>query len=113
MTVIIACLIAGISIAAFLALWVVTSYRELGSKKQEVTAVAEQVQMHRTLYRQTRGSPNGQAAKKMLETSRMVYAGTVKGYNNCLKNRVYRLPGFVMGFRRVPEKIKETEDSPV
>lgn len=103
MAAILACYLAGISTAAFLTLWFVTSHRELARKKQEVMAAAEQVQMHRTHYVQERGSSNAQMAKRMLDTGRMIYVETVKGYNNCLKNPMYRFPGFVMGFRLMPE----------
>lgn len=103
MTVIIACFIAGISTAVFLTLWVVTSYQELLRKRQEVIAAAEQVELHCALHRQARESPNAKAAKKMLDTSRVVYLETVKSYNHCLRKPMNRLPGWVMGFRRIPE----------
>lgn len=103
MTAIIPNIIAGISTIAFLSLWFVTSYRELSHKKQEVVAAAEQVKMHRTLRLKECGSSNRQAAKRMLDTSYMIYMETVKGYNSVLKKPINRFPGFIMGFRLIPE----------
>lgn len=103
LTIIIASYMAGISTATILTLWFVTSFRELDRKKKEVAAADEHVQMHRTIYMQVRGSPNAQAAKRMLDTSRVIYLETVKGYNDCVKNPIYRFPGFMMGFRIISE----------
>lgn len=92
--------IAGISTVAFFTLWFITSYRELAHKKQEVIAASEQVQMHRTLLElQEQGSQNLQAAKRMLDTSYMIYVETVKSYNLVLKNPIHHFSGLIMGFR--------------
>lgn len=98
MAAIIAYSMAGISTVAFITLWFTTSYRELSLKRQEVVSAKEQVEMHLSLYMQAQCSTNAQAAKRMLDTSRMIYGEIVKSYKNTLKKPLYRLPGFVMGF---------------
>ncbi len=103
MTAIVACFIAGLSTAAFLTLWFVISYRELAHKKLGVAAAAEQVQMHRTLFRQARGGPDAKTAKRMFDTSRLIYAEAAKCYNNTLKKPIYLFPGLIMGFRLLSE----------
>ena len=55
MTAIVVYFIAGLSTVAFFTLWIMTSYRELNSKKREVAAAAQQVHMHRKLYKETHG----------------------------------------------------------
>lgn len=102
--------IAGISTIAFFTLWFLTSYRELTHKKQEVMTASEQVKMHRTLLElQEQGSPNVNAAKRMLDTSYMIYVETVKGYNLALKNPIHYFSGLIMGFRF----LSETEPQPL
>lgn len=99
--------IAGISTIAFFTLWFITSYRELTHKKQEVMTASEQVQMHRTLLEiQEQGSPNIHAAKRMLDTSYMIYNETVIGYNLVLKNPIHHFSGFIMGFRFIKPQCK-------
>jgi len=110
LTAIIAYFIAGISTAAFLTLWFVTSYRELARIKEEVVAAAEMVKMHRTLYMQELGGPNMKAAKRMLDTSNMVYMEIVKSYNVCLKKPLNRLPALMLGFHYISKDEKMTED---
>ncbi len=99
MIVIIACTIAVISTAALLLLWFGIAFNKLSHSKHEMTSAAVQAQMHRTLYNQERGNPNAQAAKRMLETSNMIYRETIKSYNRVLANPIYRIPGFIMGFQ--------------
>ncbi len=104
MTAIIPYFIASISSIAFFILWFITSYKELTNKKQEVMAASEQVLMHRTLLNiQEQGSPNVHAAKRMLDTSYMIYEETVKSYNLVLKNPIHHFSGFMMGFRFISD----------
>ena len=58
MTTIVVYFIAGLSTVAFFTLWAMTSYRELSPKKREVAAAAQQVHMHRKLYKETHGDEN-------------------------------------------------------
>lgn len=105
MTAIFPYFIAGISTIAFFTLWFITSYRELNHKMQEVMTASEQVQMHRTLLEiQEPGSPNVHAAKRMLDTSYMIYNETVKSYNLVLKSPIHHFSGFMMGFRTISDK---------
>lgn len=103
MTPIIAYLIAGLSTAALLTLWFVIAYQRLALKKQGVVAAAEQVQMHRNLFRQARGGPDAKAAQRMFDTSRLLYEEAAKCYNKTLKKPIYRFPGLIMGFRLLAE----------
>ncbi|MDD4493476.1 MAG: hypothetical protein PHV32_03885 [Eubacteriales bacterium] len=95
-------IMAGVSTSAFLTLWFIVSHRELSGKKREVAAAAEQVQLHRSLHSKERGGDNSQAAKRMLDTSYRIYSETARVYNKSLLNAVYRIPGFIMGFRLIP-----------
>lgn len=103
LTTIIAFFIAGGSTTAFLVLWFVTSYRELSSKKREVDVAAEQVRIHYNGNMQESDNSNAKIAKKMLDTSRMIYSETVRGYNDVLFNPINCFPGFIMGFREMSE----------
>lgn len=105
MQTLIAYIIAGFSFTALITLWFVIAYRELARKKREVIAAFEQVQLHNELHEQAQNSPNTHTAKKMLDTSRMIYTETVNGYNHCLKNIVYCFPGWVMGFRQISKHL--------
>lgn len=104
MTVMIAFVIAILCAAAFLSLWFTVSYRTLSSKYREVEAAAEQIRMHYDLYRQKRNSPNEETAKRMLDTSRMIYRESQNNYNQVYKKLFYHVPGFLMGFRLIKEK---------
>ncbi len=100
--------IAGMCSVAFFILWFSISYKELSRKKQEVKAAAEQVQMHLELLElQEYGSPNIKAAKRMLNTSYMIYQETVKGYNHVFKSPAHHFSGVIMGFRSIPETMPQ------
>lgn len=90
--------IAGISVAAFVILWFTVSFRELSTMQKSLDTISEQVQMHRRLYMQERGSENDDAAKKIFENKLMVYRETVKNYNVLLKRPMNRIPAYIMGF---------------
>lgn len=91
-------LIAGICVAAFVALWFTVSYRELSAKRKSLDAIREQVQVHRRLYMQERGGENDAAAQKVLENKIMVYREVEKDYNALLRRLVNRVPSFFMRF---------------
>ena len=92
---------AGIFVTAFVTLWFTVSYRELSIKKKSLTAIGEQVKIHRTLYMQERGGENDAAAQKILENKLMVYREVVKNYNEVLKRPINRIPAYIMGFHAV------------
>ena len=104
LTAMIAFVIAVLCAAAFLSLWFTVSYRILSNKYREVEAAAEQIRMHYDLYRKKRGEPNAEAAKRMLDTSRMIYTEIQNEYNQVYKKVIYHFPGFLMGFRLIKEK---------
>lgn len=104
MTVIIAYVIAGISATAFVTLWFTISYHKLSLKYREAEEAAEQVKMHYAIYRQDRESLNVKTVKRILDTSRMIYRESVNDYNRVYANPIYRLPGFMLGFRFMKEK---------
>lgn len=103
MTFMIAYVIAGISGAAFLALWFSVSYRKLADRYHEVEAAKEQIKMHQAIFRQEQDSINIQVARRMLETSRLIYREAVNDYNRVYANPLYCIPGFMLGFRHVRE----------
>lgn len=92
---------AGISIAAFVTLWFVISYKELSMKRSSLEAIGEQVQIHRRLYMQERGGENDTVAKNILENKIMVYQEIEKDYKALLKRPMNRIPAYIMGFTSI------------
>ena len=92
---------AGISIAAFVTLWFVISYKELSMKRSSLEAIVEQVQIHRRLYMQERGGENDTVAKNILDNKIMVYQEIEKDYKALLKRPMNRIPAYIMGFTSI------------
>ena len=90
--------IAGICVLAFVTMWFMVSFRELSAKRKSLTAISEQVHMHRRLHMQERGGENDAAALKILENKLMVYREVEKNYNALLKRPMNRIPAYIMGF---------------
>lgn len=101
MPIIIAYAIAGICATALIVLWFAASFNRLAEKHQEVKAAEEQVRIHLTDYRTVRGSPDAEIAKKMLDTSRLIYRGSVNEYNRTYRKLIYHFSGFILGFRSI------------
>lgn len=93
------CFVAGICVAAFVALWFFVSFRELSSKSKSLDDIRGQVNFHRRLYMQERGGENDTAAQKILESKLMVYREVEQDYNALLKKSMHRIPGYIMGFQ--------------
>ena len=91
--------IAGICVAAFVALWFVVSFKELSAKQKILDTISEQVIMHRRLHMQERGGENDAASQKILENKLMVYREVEKNYNALIKRPMNRIPAYIMGFR--------------
>ena len=89
---------AGICVLVFVTLWFIVCFRELSTKRKRLTAISEQVQIHRRLYMQERGGENDAAAQKIFENKLMVYREVEKEYNLLLKRPMNRIPAYVMGF---------------
>ncbi len=92
---------AGICMAAFIILWFSVSFREFSAKKKSLDAISEQVQIHRKLCMQERGSENDAAAQHILEIKLMVYREVEKEYNQLLNRPMNRLPAYIMGFHLI------------
>ena len=90
--------IAGICVLVFVILWFTVSFRELSAKNKSLTAIVEQVQIHRRFYMQERGGENDSAAKKILENKIMVYREVEKDYNVLLKRPINIIPAYIMRF---------------
>lgn len=103
MTFMIAYVIAGISAAAFFTVWFTVSYFKLAERYHEVEAAKEQIKMHQAVYRKEQDDKKIQVARRMLETSRMIYRESIRDYNRVYVNPLYRIPGFIMGFRVLKE----------
>lgn len=95
--------IAEICVLAFVTLWFTVSFIELSAKKKSLTAIGEQVQIHRRLYMQALGGENSSTAKKILENELMVYREVEKNYNALLKRPLNRIPAYIMGFHPAGE----------
>lgn len=99
MTAVIASIIAGASIIALIALWFINCYKVLSRKRADAYLAEEQVKLHRDGLMQAQGGPGEQTAKHMLETSTQIYTQIEKIYLDALKNPIYKVTGFIMGFR--------------
>lgn len=104
MTETIAIVIAVLCAAAFLSLWFTVSYQILSNKYKEVEAAAEQIKVHYDLYRQKIEGPNAEVARRMLDTSRLIYRQSQNNYNKVYKRLIYHFPGYLMGFRLITDK---------
>ena len=103
---IIAYFIAGLSTTAFLILWFIISYKAICSKKNEVKLASEQIKMHTLLHIEAKYGPDEKCAKKMLETSHMIYDESIEGYNKTLHKLIYFIPGLIMGYRKINKEDK-------
>lgn len=99
MQIIIAYVIAGISVTGLIALWFAVAFNRLVDKHQEVMAAKEQIKVHYEAYRKERGGQKEEIAKRMLDTSRLIYQESVNEYNRFYSNPMYHFPGFLLGFR--------------
>lgn len=99
MTVGVACFIAGLCAAAFVALWFSTVYRELSEKYRNLMGLREQLLLHRDASAQAGDGPEKEVAAKMLATNQRIYREAVGAYNKLLKTPMNRIPALVMGFR--------------
>jgi len=97
----IAYVIAGVAGTAFIALWFFVSYCKLAERYHEVKSAKEQIKLHQAIFRQDLDRKNIQVAKRMLETSRMIYWESVNDYNRVYTNPFYHIPGLMLGFRLV------------
>lgn len=102
MTAFITYFIAG-SGTSFLVLWIINSYQELSCKRKEVNVAQNQVQIHFNDNNQENESSNAEVTQRMLATSRMIYAETVRGYNAVLLSPKNHFFGLMMGFRKMSE----------
>lgn len=90
--------VAGICIAAFVALWFSVSFKELSEKRNCLEAIDEQIQWHRIFYMQERGSENNAAARNVLDNKLIVYREVAKEYDALLKKPINVIPAYIMGF---------------
>ncbi len=100
MTSAISYLIATVGIGALLALWFITTYQVISRKTQDLIHAADQVRLLRESLHQMRNGPHEASAKKMLDTSTRIYSQIEKSYNETLRNPIYRVPAFFMGYRK-------------
>ncbi len=98
---IIAYAIAGICATALIVLWFAASFNKLADKHQDILAAEEQTRIHLIAFRSVRGCPDAEKAKKMLDTSRLIYRESVNEYNRTYGKLIYHFPGFILGFRSI------------
>jgi len=92
--------IAALCILALLALWFINAYQIISRKKQDLMHAEEQVRLLRESFDEMRNSPYEASAGKMLETSIQIYKQIETSYNETLRKPIYRIPVFMMGFRK-------------
>ena len=95
--------IAGIAVLAFLILWFYTSYRALALRRATFNDIESQVKKHKLLLMQERGGEFDQAAQKQLESKLMALDEIRQSYNALLKNPLYAIPGYILGFHSESE----------
>ncbi|MDD3271846.1 MAG: hypothetical protein PHR04_07110 [Syntrophomonadaceae bacterium] len=96
-------MIAAISTAAFIALWFWVVHRELRAKKDTVKSARSQLAACRRNYVQARDGPDEEDAKSILSRSLDIYRQSVTLYNQTLQKPWNRIPGFLMGYRKIKE----------
>lgn len=89
---------AGVCVAALIGLWFWVSGRELLAKRRSLEAISEQVQLHRKLLLQERGTPHDASAQNVLSGKLIAYSEVEKEYNVMLKQPMHRLPALFLGF---------------
>lgn len=99
MRVLIICFVAGISTAAFVAIWFKTAYKELSYAKQCVESAAAQLWLHKESSPKARDGPDRVSAELGLDTARMIYHEVVKNYNAVRQRPMNRLPAWIFGYR--------------
>lgn len=104
MTIVIAYFIAAISTVALFTLLFFNAYRILSRKRGEVRNAEENVRLLQDCFNGMRNTPDEISARRMLETSTQIYKQIERSYNETLGKPIYKLPGFLMGFRKAEEK---------
>lgn len=89
---------AGVCAAALIGLWFWVSGRELRAKRRSLDAIGKQVQLHRKLLLQERGTPYDASAQNVLSGKLIAYSEVEKEYNVMLKQPMHRLPALFLGF---------------
>ena len=107
MTTWIACLVAGVCAAGFVAIWFTTAYKELWEKRCSMEWLYDQLALHERLYAAARDGPDEKISESMLNTSRMLCSEGAKGYNRLIQKPMNRLPAWVLGFRPMREEFEE------
>lgn len=99
MATVISTILGSVSMTALLMVWFLHTYQVLSRKKQDLIYADEQVRLLRESFREAKSGPHEASASKMLETSRGICKQIEGSYNETLQKPIYRIPGFLMGFR--------------
>jgi len=94
-------ILGSVSMTALLMMWFVHTYQVLSRKKQDLIYADEQVRLLRASFREAESGPHEASASKMLETSIRISKQIEGTYNETLLKPIYRIPGFLMGFRKM------------
>lgn len=100
------CFIAGLSTAAFIAIWFTTAYRELAHAKQCVENAAQQLQLHKGNFPQMQGGPNEPAAAQSMDAAHIIHQAVVKNYIAVRHKPMNRIPAMLMGFSITIKEVK-------
>lgn len=114
MTAAIACSIAALSAAGFLALWLTTAHRELTERRSNLIGLWDQLMLHQRASALAGDGPERELAARMLATNQRIYREAAAAYNKLLKTPRNRIPALLLGFRpvdlRTYSKRKQGED---
>lgn len=99
----IACIIAGICLSGFVAIWLTTAYKELSAKRNGLIDLENQLHLHEQLASAALEDREALYAFGMLKTSKMLYCEAAKSYNRFLRKPMNRMPALLMGFRAAEE----------
>lgn len=101
MTTMIACVIATISTATLFVMWFWLVLRELTIKNDTMQSAQSQLAACRKKHLLARGGPEEADTQAILTRSLDIYRQSVTLYNQTLHKPWNRIPGFLMGFRKI------------
>ncbi|MDD2190414.1 MAG: hypothetical protein PHV71_07410 [Eubacteriales bacterium] len=101
LTAAIAYFIAGISTVALIALLFFNAYSVLSRDRKDIRKAEDNLRLIEDCFNGMRNTPDEISARRMLKTSTQIYIKIEKRYNEALQNPLHRLPGLLMGFRKM------------
>ncbi|MEG2660965.1 MAG: hypothetical protein RR978_09670 [Oscillospiraceae bacterium] len=103
MATLVACLVAGVSTAAFIALWFWVVRRELCAKQKPVKAARCQFIASKQAYLRARDGPKEKQAKEIMERSERIYRQSAEFYNALVRKPWNVIPALFLGYQQEKE----------